>query len=146
MKHYQHSPDAARKYGDLPAYANLSKIVLLTNVRLEDAAANLNVSDRSKLVKSIKDGIDNFLEKEYHWRGHSLSVEDGPFRMKQIVLPRITVKLGPAEKEAKLNEISTRTDCRVRVTDEKFDSQLLSITGRREALPFASSLLKEALL
>ena len=56
------------------------------------------------------------------------------------------MKLDPAENEAKLNEVSTRTDCRTRVTYEKFDPHLLSITGPKEALPFAASLLKEALL
>lgn len=135
-----------KRYGDMPSYANLSKIVLLKDLRLNDAAANLNANDTSKLVKSIKHGIKSFLDTEYHWKRPPLSIADSPFRTKQIVLPSIDMKLRATEKEAKLSEISTRTECRIRVTDEKFDSQLLSITGRKEALPFASSLLKEALL
>lgn len=106
-----------KRYGDLPSYANLFKIILLKDIRLEDAAANLNANHTSKLAKGIEDGIKSFLEAEYHWRKHSSSIEGGSFRTKQIVLPRVDVKLGPAEKEAKLNEISTRTDCRIRVTD-----------------------------
>ena len=133
------------KYGHLPSYANLSKVILIKDVRLNDAAANLNAKDTRKLVESIKDGIKSFLRAEYQWQRPALPIDGGPFRTKQIVLPRINMSLGPAEKEAKLDEISTKTDCRIRVTDEKFDSQLLSITGRREALPFASLLLKEAL-
>lgn len=134
-----------KRYGDMPSYANLSKIILLKDIRLHDAAANLNANETSKLVKSIKDGIKSFLDTEYHWKRPPLGIAHGPFRTKQIVLPRTDLKLSVAEKEAKLAEIFTRTECRIRVTDEKFDSQLLSITGRREALPFASSLLKEAL-
>ena len=62
------------------------------------------------------------------------------------MLLRINIKLDPAENEVKLNEVFTRTDRRIRVTYEKFDSQLLSITESKEALPFAASLLKEVLL
>lgn len=130
----------------MPSYANLSKIILLKDINLKDAAINLNVDDTSRLVETIKDGIKSFLRSEYKWKRPSLPIGDGPFRAKQIVLPNNDIKLDPAEKEAKLNEISTRTDCRIRVTDEKFTSQLFSITGRKEALPFAASLLKEALL
>ena len=135
-----------KRYGDMPSYANLSKIILLRDIRLHDAAANLDANDTSKLVQSIKDGIQSFLVTEYHWKRPALSIAQGPFRTKQIVLPSIELKLSAAEKEAQLAAISTRTECRIRVTDERFDSQLFSITGRREALTFASSLLKEALL
>ena len=135
-----------KKYGDSPSYANLSRIILIKDIRLKAAAANLAVDDMSRMVESIKDGIKSFLEREYHWTRPPLPIDGGPFRTKQIVLYRINTKLDRAEKEARLNGVSTRTDCRIRVTDEKFDAQLLSITGRREALPFAVSLLKEALL
>ena len=135
-----------KRYGDLPTYANLSKIILLKDIRLKDAAADLSANDKSRLVNSVKDGIKEFLDKEYHWKRPPLSITDGPLRTKQIVLPLINMKLSPAEKEITLNDITTRTDCRIRVTDEKFDSQLISITGRKEVLAYASSLLKKALL
>ncbi|KAL8977249.1 MAG: hypothetical protein Q9205_006907 [Flavoplaca limonia] len=134
-----------KKYGDMPSYANLSKIILLKDIRLKAAAADLSANETSRLVDSIKDGIKEFLDKEYHWKTPPLSITDGPLRTKQIVLRRINVKLSPAEKEITLNDIAARTDCRIRVTDEKFDSQLISITGRKEALAYASLLIKEAL-
>ncbi len=135
-----------KRYGDLPSYANLSKVILIKDIRLNDAAANLDADNTTRLVESIKDGIKDFLEGEYHWTRPALSVTGCPFRTKQIVLLNSDVKLSPAEEEAKLSEIFTKTNCRIRVTDERFDSQLLSVTGRSEALPFASSLLREALL
>ena len=135
-----------KRYGDMPSYANLSKIILIDDIKLKDAAAHLNADATTKLVESMKNGIKGFLGAQYHWKRPPLSIRDGPFRSKQIVLLSINVKLSPAEEEAKVNEISAKTDCRIRVTDERFDSQLLTITGRSEALPFASSLLKEALL
>ncbi|CAF9925966.1 hypothetical protein IMSHALPRED_006834 [Imshaugia aleurites] len=135
-----------KRYGDLPSYANLSKVILLKDLRLKDAAANLSADDTTRLVNSIKDGIKSFLDTEYHWKRPLLGIADGSFRTKQIVLSNFDIKLGSAEKEAALHEISTRTDCRIRVTDEKFDAQLLSITGRKEALSFASSLIKEAFI
>ena len=135
-----------KRYGDMPSYANLSKIILLKDLRLKDAAADLSANDTSRLVNSIKDGIKDFLEKEYHWKRPSLSITDGPFRTKQIVLPRINMKHSPAENEITLNDIATRTDCRIRVTDEKFDSQLISITGDKEALAYASSLVTKTIL
>ena len=58
------------KHGDLPSYASLSKIILVKDVKLETAAANLDVGDTSKLVKSIKDGIKSFLTAEYIGKGH----------------------------------------------------------------------------
>ncbi len=135
-----------KRYGDLPSYANLSKIILLKDIRLKTSAANLNADDTRKLVNSIKDGIKSFLETEYHWKRPPLPIAESPFRTKQIVLRNSDMRLDVAEKEAKLDEISMKTDCRIRVTDEKFDSQLLSVTGRRDALPFAESLLREALV
>ena len=134
------------KYGDLPSYASLSKIILIKDVKLKTAAANLDAGDTSKLVKSIKDGIKSFLTTEYHWQRPPVSITDGPFRTKQIVLPIDDIKLSLDEKETKLNAIASRTNCRIRVTDEKFDGQLFSVTGPKEALPFATSLLKETLL
>ena len=133
-------------YGDLPSYACLSKIILVKDVKLKTAAADLDAGDTSKLVKSIKDGIKSFLNTEYNWQRPSVSIRDGPFRTKQIVLLIDDIKLKLDEKETKLNEIASRTNCRIRVIDEKSDSQLSSVTGRKEALPFATSLLKEAVL
>ena len=133
-------------YGDLPSYACLPKIILVKGVKLKTAAADWDAGDTSKLVKSIRDGIKSFLNTEYNWQRPPASIRDGPFRTKQIVLPIDGIKLSLDEKETKLNEIASRTNCRIRVTDEKFDSQLFSITGRKEALPFATSLLKEAVL
>lgn len=132
------------RYGHLPSYANLSKVILVKNLRLKDAAANLTAKDSTKLVDSIKDGIKGFLDTEYHWKRPPLAMAGGPFRTKQIVLPNLGIGPSLAEKEVRLHEISTKTDCRIRVTDEKFDSQLFSITGRKEALSFASSLIREA--
>lgn len=135
------------RYGDLPDYAHLSKIILVNDVKLNTAACDLNASDTSKLVKSVKDGIKSFLDTEYGWQRPALSIPDGPFRTKQTVLLNDHIKLKLDEKEIKLNEIASRTDCRIRVTDEKFDGQLFSVTGRNiEALSFANLLLKEALL
>ena len=135
-----------KRYGNSPSYANLSRILLIKDIRLKSSAASLDTDSTTKLVESIKDSIKGFMRAEYHWERPSLSITDGPFRTKQIVLLSVDVKLSPAEEEAKLDEISTKTDCRIRVTDERFDSQLLSITGRSGDLPPASSLLKEALL
>ena len=135
-----------KRYGDMPSYARLSKIILVKDIKLNVAAADLDADATTKLVESIKNGIKSFLGAEYGWKRPPLSVRDGPFRTKQVVLPSLDVKLTPTEEEAKVNEIAVKTDCRIRVTDERFDSQLLSITGRSEALPFASSLLREALL
>lgn len=133
------------RYGNMPSYTHLSKIIFLKDIRLNSAAANLSADDTSKLVEGIKDGIKGFLKREYHWERPASSIADGPSRTKQIVLPRTAMKLDPDGKEAKLNEISGKTDCRIRVTDERFDFQLLSITGPKEALPFACSLVKDAL-
>lgn len=135
-----------KRYGNLPSYAKLSKIILIDDIRLKDAAANLDADATTKLVESIKDGIKSFLKAEYHWTRPPLSIRDGPFRTRQIVLPNVDFNLTPAEKEAKVNEISTKTNCRIRITDERFDYQLLSVTGRSEDVPVASSFLTEALL
>ena len=134
------------RYGDMPSYANLSKIVLVKDVKLKTAAANLDANDTSKLVESIKDGIKRFLNTEYNWQRPPTSITDGPFCTKQIVLLNDNIKLSLEEREAKLNEIASRTNCRIRVTDEKFAGQLFSITGPKETLAFAASLLKEGLL
>ena len=135
-----------KRYGDMPSYANLSKIILLRDIRLKGAAADFSANDTSRLATSIKDGIKEFLDKEYHWKRPPLSVTDGPLRTKQIVLRSINVKRSLAENEFALNDIAAKTDCRIRVTDEKFDFQLISITGGKEALAYASSLVKKALL
>ncbi|MCJ1291712.1 hypothetical protein MMC34_003257, partial [Xylographa carneopallida] len=99
-------------------------IILIKDVKLKTAAANLGASDTSKLVESIKGGIESFLNTEYNWQRSRLSVTDGSFRTKQIVLLTNDKKLSLDEKETKLNEIALRTDCTIRVTDEKFDGQL----------------------
>ena len=135
-----------KRYGGMSSYAKLSKVILIDDVKLKGAAANLNADATFKLVESIRNGIKSFLGSHYHWKRPPLSISDGPFRTKQIVLLSIDVKLSPAEEEAKVKEISAKTDCRIRVTDERFDSQLLTITGRSEALPLASSLLRAALV
>ena len=134
------------RYGNLPQYANLSKTILVKGVKLEGPIAELKANDTSKLVESIKDGIKHFLRTEYGWQRPPVTITDGPFRTKQTVLPNDDIKLSFEEREAVLNAIALKTDCRIRVTDEKFDGQLFSITGRKEALPFANSSLKEALL
>lgn len=133
-----------KEYGHMPSYATLSKVILLPDVRLKSAMAKLSVDDKRRLVNSIKDSIEGFLEKEYHWKRPPLSITEGPFRTKQISLPNLDINLSPAEKEAKLSDISAKTECRIRITDEKMDAQLFSITGRKEALSFASSLIREA--
>ena len=133
-----------KRYGDMPSYATLSKVILIKDLHLNDTAANLSADDTTRLVESIKDGIKSFLATEYQWTRPPLSIADGQFRTKQITLPNFARKFSLAEKEAKLSEISSKTDCRIRVTDEKFDGQLYSIIGRKDALPFASSLIKEA--
>ena len=135
-----------KRYGDMPPYKNMSKIILIDDIKLNDTAANLTSNATTKMVDTIKNGVEGFLRAQYRWERPPLSISDGPFRTKQIVLLSIDVRLSPAEEEAKVNEICTKTNCRIRVTDERFDSQLLSITGRAEALPLASSMLREALL
>ncbi|KAK4694615.1 hypothetical protein P7C71_g2997, partial [Lecanoromycetidae sp. Uapishka_2] len=132
-----------KRYGNMPSYANLSKIILLKDIKPKTAIDDLDTHDTSELVNNIKNSIKKFLDTEYHWKRPPLSIADGPFRTKQIVLPTTNMKFGPTEKEAILNEISSKTDCRIRITDERFDFQLLSITGRREALPLAVSLLQD---
>ena len=127
-----------------PATAQ-SKIILATDIRLEDAAADLHPDDASRLAASVTSGVDRFLETELHWSKPPLPIDGAPFRTKQIVLPRLGGALDPAQKEAKLSEISERTACRIRVTDERFDAQLVSVTGPREALAEAVALVEEAL-
>ena len=134
------------RYGDLPSYANLSKIILVKDVKLKTSAANLDASDTSKLVDNIKNGIKSFLNTEYNWQRPPLSVTGGPYRTKQILLLNDDLKLSLDEKGSKLNEIASKTGCRIRVTDEKFDGQLFSITGHKEVLSLATSLLKEGFL
>ena len=135
------------RYGNNPSYASMAKIVLLKHVRLNDAAANLSGEETWKMVEDIKNGIEGFLQTKYHWGNLSCSMSDGPFRTKQITLPTdYNIKYGSSQREAKLNDIATRTGCRIRVTDERFDHQLFSITGPKKALPLATSLLKDSLL
>ena len=135
-----------KRYGDMPSYANMSKIILIKDLKLEGPVTPLDDESTIKMAENIKKGIKSFLEVQCDWTKPTLSIRDGPFRTKQIVLYSADVKLSPAEEEAKVNEIAAKTGCRIRVTDERFDSQLISITGCSEALPLASSLLRKALL
>ena len=135
-----------KSYGNSSSYADLPKIILIKDIRLKDSAANLDTDSITKMVESIKDGIKSFLELKYHWNRPPFSITDGPFRTKQIVLRNVALKRSPANVKAKLDEISTKTNCSIKVTDERFDFQLFSVTGRPNALPVALSLLREALL
>ncbi|KAL9597035.1 MAG: hypothetical protein Q9219_005410 [cf. Caloplaca sp. 3 TL-2023] len=139
------------RHGDSPSYTNLSQIILVRDIKLNTAAADLSANELSSLRDNITDGVKSFLRKNLGWKRPPLSISDGPYRTTQVVLSTADIKLNPDEMEAKLreipNQIALRTDCRIRVTDERFpDGHLFSITGRKEALPFATSLLKEALL
>lgn len=89
------------RYGDRPSYTNLSKIILVKAVKLKTATANLDTSDTGKLVKRIKNGIESFLKTEYGWQGPPVSLTDGSFRTKQVVLSTEDMKLSLDEKEAK---------------------------------------------
>lgn len=57
------------RYGDLPSYTNLSKIILVKDVQLETDAAKSNTNDTGKLVERVKDGIESFLKTAYGWQG-----------------------------------------------------------------------------
>lgn len=133
------------KYGHLPDYANMSKIVLVKDIRLQAACSNLDTKSTSILVESIKDGIKSFLKTEYGWQRPPIPIADGQFRTKQIVVRNDDIKVKSEERGSKLNEVASRTNCRIRVTDEKFDGQLFSITGRKESLSLASAVLREIL-
>ena len=136
-----------KQYGGSPSYANLSKIILVRNVPLKSTIAKLDEKETAKLVDNMKKGIYSFLKQAYHWQQPPSSVMDGPFRTKQIVLLKKDIKLDLDEKDTIFDDITSRTGCRVRVTDEKFpDGHLFSITGRPEALPLAISLVKEGFL
>ena len=133
------------RYGDLLAYANIPKIVLVINVKLKAAAASMDAIDTNRLVGSMIDGIKSFLNSGLPWQMPPLPIIDGLFCTKQIVVPDDNIKLSHERKETELNDIASRTCCGVRVTDDKVDGQLFSVTGRKEALFFAISLIKEAL-
>ena len=135
-----------KQFGNSSLYANLSKIILVKDIGLKDSEACLDRDSMIKLAESIEDGIQSFLKAEYHWERPPSSITDGPFRTKQFVRRTVDVKLISAEEEAKLDEISTRTGCRIRVTDDGFPLHFLSVTGRSGDLSVASSLLREARL
>lgn len=136
-----------KMYGDMPSYANLSRIILVKDVKLDTALSELSVKEQEEFVGSIKSGIKTFLRTELGWQRPPLPMVGGPFRTKQIVLRNDDIKLSLDEKEIKLDEIAQRTGCRIRVTDEKFDGQLFSISGpERAALSLAASLLNKAFL
>lgn len=56
------------RYGNEPTYTTLSKIILVKDVKLKTAAANLDASDTTKLVEGVKDGVKGFLAKEHGWQ------------------------------------------------------------------------------
>ena len=134
------------KYGHMACYTNLSKIILVKDIKQTTAMSNLDTRDTKKLVEGVKDAIKSFLTTEYGWQKPLIPIADGPFRTKQIVVPNDDIRLPLDERESKLSGVAAKTDCRIRVTDEKFDGQLLSITGRKENLSLASAVLREVLL
>lgn len=132
------------KHAGDPSYPTPARIIPVSNLILNSPIENLDKKEVDILVQTIRDGIKNFLKQEFGWVRPQGSILDGPFRTKQIVLrPAKIMCLDPTDLDAELHSIAIRTECRIRITDARFDSQLVSITGREEALPFAVSLLKE---
>lgn len=124
--------------------ATPARIILLSNLILQTSVENLGHKERQILVETIKASIRGFLTREFGWTTPQGRIVDGPFRTKQIILPPVKItRLEPTERDAELHKIATRTECRIRITDAWFEKQLVSITGRQEALPLAVSLLKE---
>lgn len=127
-----------------PAYARLAKVLLVKDLPMEKHIDHFSSKETKRLVDDIKAGIKSFLEKHYHWvKPVGISIDGGPLRTKQIFLETEEIKGQLSNKEFMLNEISNRIGCRIRITDEKFGQQLFSITGRKEALPLATSMVME---
>lgn len=131
-------------HADNPAYARLAKVLLVKDLPLEQHIDHFSSKETKRLVDDIKAGIKTFLEKQYHWvKPVGRSIDGGPLRTNQIVLEIDEIKGQLSNKEFKLTEISKRTGCRIRITDEKFGKELFSITGRKEVLPLATSMVME---
>lgn len=132
------------KHARDPSYATPAKMILISDLILRQSIEKLSKKDVDILVDKIKVGIKDFLTGEFGWTRPQGGILNGPFRTKQIVLPPAKItRLEPTELDAELHSITTRTECRIRITDAWFDRHLVSITGREAALPLAVSLLKE---
>lgn len=132
------------KHAMNPSYVKPAKIILVCDLILKTSIEKLSKNETRVLVETIKVGIKDFLTRELGWTRPQKSILDGPFRTKQVVFPPAKIThLEPADLDAELRKVATRTDCRIRITDAWYDNQLVSITGRQEALPLAISLLKE---
>lgn len=132
------------KHANDPSGATPARIILLSDLFLPTSVEKLGQKERQNLVETIKAGIRGFLTRELGWTNPPGRIVDGRFRTKQIILPSVKIRrLEPAELDAELRNIDTRTECRIRITDAWFEKQLVSITGRQEALPLAVSLLME---
>lgn len=126
-----------------PSYSTPARIILVSDVILQTSVEKLNKKEMDILVETIKVGIKQILTRELGWTRPQGGILNGPFRTKQIILPPTKItRLEPTELDAELHDVATRTECRIRMTDAWFDNQLVSITGREEALPLAVSLLK----
>lgn len=132
------------KHSGDPSFATPARIILVSDLILQKAIEKLDKKEVNILVETIKAGIKNFLTEELGWTRPQGGILNGPFRTKQFVLPPAKItRLDSTELDAELHKITTRTECRIRITDAYFENQLVSITGRKEALPLAVSLLKE---
>lgn len=132
------------KHASNPSYATPARLILVSDLILPTSIEKMDKKDVHILVDSIKVGIKDFLTREFGWTRPQGGILNGPFRTKQIVLPpAIIMRLDPTELEAELHNITTRTECRIRITDAYFQHQLVSITGQKQALPLAELLLKQ---
>lgn len=132
------------KHASNPSYATPARLILVSDLIMPTAIEKMGKKDIHILVDSIKVGIKDFLTRELGWTRPQGGILNGPFRTKQIVLPPAKITgLEPTKLDAELHNIITRTECRIRITDALFQHQLVSITGREEALPLAVSLLKQ---
>lgn len=132
------------KHAGEPSYATPARIILVSDLVLQTSVEKLDTREVNILIETIKAGIKDFLTRELGWTRPQGGILNGPFRTKQFILhPAKITRLDPIELDAELHKITTRTECRIRITDAYFENQLVSITGRKEALPLAVSLLKE---
>ena len=136
-----------KKNAKNPSHATPAKVLLVCNLVLDGTVESLTKAQVKVLVDTIKSGLQDFLTKAYGWKRPQRSIVQGPFRTQQIVLPSTKIMgLEPDVVETKLHDIKNQTECRIRITHEKFGSQLFPITGRKEALPLAVSLLTKWLI